>query len=105
MTAETIATPGCPSQLTSPRPIPTRYELMSPNPGWYSQFQISTTTETGSTYGAKNASRNSHCMRRTRLTSSARPNASRTSGGTLSSVNSAVCHIAAQKFGSSSSSR
>ena len=75
--------------------------MISPKPGWKSQFQISTTTDTGSTYGAKNESRYSHWNRRTRLTSSAMPSAT---GGVLSSVNSAVCHIAAQKFESFSRS-
>jgi len=43
-------------------------------------------------------------MRVTRLTSSASPRAISTSGGVLSSVNSAVCHIADQKFASLSRS-
>ena len=77
---------------------------MRPKPGWYSQFHTSTTTETGSTNGAKNASRNSHCIRRTRVTSSAMTSGSATSGGTLRIVKNAVCHIAAQKSGSCSSS-
>ena len=71
-------------------------EFQSPVVGVKMKNQMRLIAADGRMNGTKNASRNSHCPRRTRLASTAKTKASRTSGGTVYSVNWMVCHIASQ---------
>src|SRR5947209_10281885 len=104
ITTEVMDTWGSVSQLTEGKPMAVIMLLIRPNPGVNSQFQISTTTVTGRTKGAKKARRNSHLAGMVRLISNASARASTTRTGVLSTVKRMVCQSELQKLGSPKSS-
>src|SRR2546421_12714855 len=104
ITTEIMATWGSVSQSTGGKPMAVSVLLIRPNPGVNSQFQISTTTVTGRTKGAKKARRNSHLAGMARLISNASAKARTTRTGVLSTVKRIVCQSAAQKLESEKSS-
>src|SRR3954454_8007723 len=67
--------------------------VMRPVCGVYMKAKIRQTAAEGTTYGAKNASRKNHWLRRMRAARIANSSGSSTSSGVVNSVNSTECHI------------
>src|ERR1700710_568979 len=91
------APPTLPKKFGAVSPTKLKALVIKPVSGVYMNAKIRHTADEGTTYGAKKTNRKNHRCRTIRAHRIAKINGSTTSSGTVSRVNSTVCHIDAQK--------